>query len=106
MTPTDREALEQRLVDAERDLTRATAGSPLCSVGGSPGTKYEEGRVAALREALRGSQSTDLVLRRWLGEAEGGLAASPEWRSYLAGGIHELKGVTTASPAAPHLTEG
>lgn len=115
MTTAHRDVARLRLAAAQQDLMRETTGTPLCRDGDSTGTKYAEGRVTALRQALRGSATTgsalEELLEQWRDDATSRLVENRGWRAYLDGGIHELRSLAGdagagVAPANPLITEG
>lgn len=105
----DHEQIERLLADAEQQLNGAVGASSLCAISRSgarvDGAKYLEGRVAALRDLLRGGgNGTDVTgtLQAVGATWRAALAMvvdndmGPVWIAYRTGGVDVLEEVAAA----------
>jgi hypothetical protein len=95
------------LAEAAADLDRASRGVPVCVASkagrSTPGTKYHEGRWAALNEVARRSRRThedvalaaSIVRRSWSDELARARQreAGRDWIAYREGGSDALDGL-------------
>lgn len=107
--------LARHLTEARQALQAVAGDRSMCAIGRSgqsfPAAKYHEGAVSALtelRRLVRQRQTqgevvdvpsvTRRVADTWRGRAGSPVAAGPDWRAYLAGGVEALAALVAALP--------
>lgn len=103
--------LDERIAGVMVDLAEVSNGASLCTISKSggevDGTKYQEGRMAALVELRRAANETDVplpqlaapIIETWRADLERqqDRGSARGWVAYRAGGVDELESLLEES---------